>query len=70
MYAFTASENSGEDAIKLDAPPETDGEEVWLVGLLGTQAGQSYTGLFCANPNALEIYNRIFTRFSLDIEKT
>ncbi len=70
MYAFSASENDGENAIDFNIPPENDGEKCWLVGFLGTQAGENYSGLFYANANSLEIYHRIFTRFSLDIEGT
>lgn len=68
MYAFSASENRGENEIDFNAPPENDGNDVWLVGYLGMRDGQSYTALFTANANALEIYERIFSRFSIDFE--
>ena len=68
MYALSASENRGENAVDCDAPPENGEEAVWLVGIVGTQDGESFRGLFFANSNALEVYSRIFTRFSLNIE--
>lgn len=68
MYAFNAAEISEQGAVDLTAPPETDGEQVWLTGYLGTRDGQSYTGLFAADSDVREVYNRIFSRFSLAFE--
>ena len=68
MYAFNAAEISEQGTVDPSAPPETDGEQIWLVGYLGMQEGQSCTTLFSANTNALEIYHQIFSRFSIDFE--
>ncbi len=68
MYAFSASENRGENEIDFNAPPENAGNDVWLVGYLGMRDGQSYTALFCANSSTLDVFNRIFSRFSLVFE--
>lgn len=68
MYAFKAAESSEQGAVDLSAPPETDGEQVWLVGYLGTRGDQSYTALFLADLGTLDVYNRIFSRFSVAFE--
>lgn len=68
MYAFSVAEISEQGAVDLSAPPETNEDQVWLVGYLGTYDGQNYTALFLANFDALDVYNRIFSRFSLTFE--
>ena len=68
MYAFSASENRGENPVDFSNPQYIDGYILCFVGFIGTQYGQTFTELFYANDNALEVYGRIFVRFALDME--